>query len=185
MLNNNYWNQNSLQWLYLPLLILFISFAGETKAARFELSFEMSTGTMLDMNLQGILQADNNSVVVTDIDTVKVDNVAQSIQNSDFGSTAFVGTGVASPALLSLNGSILDFIFCLNGSCLDGASFDNAFAFLSFAGYAGTGIFEDLPGNYTSLNSQNYSLVPEPHALSLLLIGFVLLRQNSRELRKN
>ncbi len=185
MLNNNYWNQNSLQWLYLPLLILFISFAGETKAARFELSFEMSTGTMLDMNLQGILQADNNSVVVTDIDTVKVDDVAQSLQNSDFGSVTFFNTGIASPTLLSLNGSILDFVFCLNGSCLDSAFLDNAFAFLSFSGFTGTGIYEDIPGNFTSLNSQNYSLVPEPHVLSLLLIGFVLVRQNSRELRKN
>jgi hypothetical protein len=186
MLNSNYWNQISPQWRYLPLLVLFILFAGETKAAHYNLSFDMSTGSELTMSLQGDLQADNNSVIVTGINTVKVNNATQPLQNSIFDSlTFFAMGGEASPALLSLDGTLLDFVFCLSNTC-DSNGFSNGFFFSSSfsesssIAYFGLGVFEDKLGEPTTLDSQNYRLVPEPQVLSLLIIGFALLSQNSR-----
>ncbi len=172
MLNKNYWNQVSRQWIYLPLLFICILSTGETKAATFDLSYTLSTGSQLDVDLQGILQADNNSVIITDIDAVEFDGVSFTSQINFFDSISHLSDPtIGLPPVLSLDGTVLDFIACFTMACNDGfAFFADDFNPPAYLGGLSFGLTQSLV-----VNNQNYSLVPEPYTLPLLLLGLMIM----------
>jgi hypothetical protein len=149
--------------------------AGAASAATFNLSYTSSAGT-ITATVEGTLQPDNNTVFVS------------SISNPIFnGSPApalpFLGTfdppniPPSGQAVLSLDGSVLNFlactdVFCSDGFLLDPTIFSSGF---SYGGIAGEPI--DLA---------NYSLTPatpEPATvlglLSVAGVGFLSKRQKS------
>jgi hypothetical protein len=152
-------------------------------AATFNFSYTSSLGT-ITATVDGTLQPDNNTVFVS------------SISNTTFnGSPApalpltgsFVGS-LTVQAVLSLDGSGLDFIACDNTSCNNnGFGFFLTFigddAFLSSPAY-GNNLELFVPANY-SLTTAAPTTVPEPATvLGLLSVAGVGLLCKGRKLEK-
>jgi len=158
-------------------------------AATFNFSYTSSAGT-ITATLDGTLQPDNNTVFVS------------SISNTTFnGSPApalpFVGSfagvissgSVTGQAVLSLDGSGLDFIACNTTNCNDGFGFLPAgiiFPVDLFASGAGYGSVSEpfVITNY-SLTPAGTTTVPEPATvLGLLSVAGVGLLCKGRKLEK-
>jgi hypothetical protein len=147
-------------------------------AATFNFSYTSSLGT-ITATVDGTLQPDNNTVFVS------------SISNTTFnGSPApalpltgsFVGS-LTVQAVLSLDGSGLDFIACVTTVC------DNGFAFLPPGVFAAEVFIASLAygASFEPFILANYSLttVPEPATvLGLLSVAGVGLLCKGRKLEK-
>ncbi|NCQ97901.1 MAG: PEP-CTERM sorting domain-containing protein [Microcystis aeruginosa L211-101] len=175
------------QYFNKPLTVALATVATATlapvaSAATFNFSYTSSTGT-ITATVDGTLQPDNNTVFVS------------SISNPTFNgfpapALPFVGTvsNINAQAVLSLDGSGLDFIACDNTSCNNnGFGFFLTFigddAFLSSPAY-GNNLELFVPANY-SLTTAAPTTVPEPATvLGLLSVAGVGLLCKGRKLEK-
>jgi len=137
-------------------------------AATFNFSYTSSLGT-ITATVDGTLQPDNNTVFVS--------------------SVAFVSGSLTGQAVLSLDGSGLDFIACNTTNCNDGFGFLPAgiiFPVDLFASGAGYGSVSEpfVITNY-SLTPAGTTTVPEPATvLGLLSVAGVGLLCKGRKLEK-
>ena len=164
--------------------------AQSASAATFNFSYTSSAGT-ITATVDGTLQLDNNTVFVSSISNTTF-NGSPAPALPFIGSyldTILAGNVVTGQAVLSLDGSGLDFVACNTTNCIDG------FAFLPAGLIAPVDLFASGDG-YGSLGSgepfvlANYSLtpagtptVPEPATvLGLLSVAGVGLLCKGRKL---
>ena len=154
-------------------------------AATFNFSYTSSAGT-ITATVDGTLQLDNNTVFVSSISN-------PTFNGSPAPALPFVGSYldsifggvVTGQAVLSLDGSGLDFIACNTTNCIDGFGFLPAGfiapvdLFASSDGYGSTG------GEVVVLANYSLTTVPEPATvLGLLSVAGVGLLCKGRKLEK-
>jgi hypothetical protein len=175
-----------------PLLAaaLGLSFAmPQAEAALFNFSYTAAVGTLSGV-IDGTLQGDNNTVIVTSVlDFLTVNGVPG--PSLPFVISWDAGSGLNSGALptLTLDGSYLDFAACEvdcisdNGFALGVGNLVSAGGFPAYA--ANPGAFGGLGGGLELFNAASYSLtpaaVPVPATLPLLAIGGLGLAARRRK----
>jgi hypothetical protein len=155
------------------------SLSGVASAATFNLSYTSSAGT-ITATIDGTLQPDNNTVIVSYVSN-------PTFNGSPAPALPFLGSGntftLGQPALLSLDGSGLDFLACTDSVCSDG------FLLSAFFGFASGGSFGNsgepfVLANY-SLTPAGTHTVPEPTTvlglLSIAGVGLLSKRQKSEK----
>jgi hypothetical protein len=161
--------------IFYPLALMTVAtatFAEVASAATFNFSYTSSVGT-ITATLDGTLQPDNNTVIVSSVTN-------PTFSGSPAPALPFLGSGstftLGQPALLSLDGSILDFLACTDDACTDGFLLSSALDLFN-SGTAFGAAFE-------SIVLANYSLtpagVPEPGSiigLAALGLGFMGLKR--------
>lgn len=155
-------------------------------AATFNFSYTSSLGT-ITATVDGTLQPDNNTVFVSSISNTTFNGSpapALPLTGSYLNSILAGGGVVTGQAVLSLDGSGLDFAACSPTNC------NNGFGFLPAGIIAPVDLFASS-GGYGSVNEAfvitNYSLttVPEPATvLGLLSVAGVGLLCKGRKLEK-
>lgn len=155
-------------------------------ASTFKLEYEFDTNQFV-ADIDGVLQADGNTVFVTSVTNMLVNGAAAPAFGfvSSATDTVSVAAGVPvttpTPSTLTLDGSDLDFIACLTSACLSG------FVFVSESVFSGTGSNQLIFSIGLDVNSvrlafvgpfvpANYALtevnaVPLPASALLLLAG--------------
>lgn len=159
-------------------------------AATFNFSYTSSLGT-ITATVDGTLQPDNNTVFVSSISNTTFNGSAAPALPfvGSFVDRILAGGVVTGQAVLSLDGSGLDFIACNTTNCNDGfgflpagfiAPFDS---FLSGAGYGS--VSEPFVITNYSLTPAGTTTVPEPATvLGLLSVAGVGLLCKGRKLEK-
>jgi hypothetical protein len=154
-------------------------------AATFNLSYTSSAGT-ITATVDGTLQPDNNTVFVSSISNTTFNgSPAPALPFIGSAFDFFVNNFPTGQAVLSLDGSGLDFATCNNTFCDDG------FAFLPPGVIAPFTVFASGPA-YGAVSPQpfvlaNYSLTPVPEpatVLGLLSVAGVGLLCKGRKLEK-
>ena len=149
--------------------------APTAQAASFALTYELEGGAVLTATIEGTLQGDNNTVLVTGISDVTVNAFALPPFASVDAFSEFAGGPPADPVLTLNGGPVMDFVACATAICDAGFLFAvGPPANLSFGG---NDVFdsEGLPVETIELfNSDRYSLValatvPGPATLLLLV----------------
>jgi hypothetical protein len=152
-------------------------------AATFNFSYTSSLGT-ITATVDGTLQPDNNTVFVSSISNTTFNGSPAPALPLTGSFVAFVSGSLTGQAVLSLDGSGLDFIACNTTNCNDGFGFLTAGIifpvdlFASGAGYGSVSVGEPFV-------LANYSLttVPEPATvLGLLSVAGVGLLCKGRKL---
>ncbi len=160
------------------LALLAMSAATLTHAAPVAYDFEytLAGGSVLAGTLIGELQGDANTVLVDSIaDFVTFNGIAgPSLPVVDSVSNFFGGSGA--PAVVSLDGSVIDLIACIDATCSDGFLFEGPGTTLGSPIFFGGASFGPATEGYApgrwSLEAQ-VTAVPEPSALALA--GLALL----------
>ncbi|MCS6812242.1 MAG: hypothetical protein NZ772_01520 [Cyanobacteria bacterium] len=95
-------------------------------AASFRFSYTLEAGDILSGTLEGNLQGDGNTVVVSSITSPSFNNVlGPSLPVTRSFVQAFHSFGSSSaPATVSLNGLVMDILTCSNAFCLNGFAID-------------------------------------------------------------
>jgi hypothetical protein len=159
------------------------SLSGVASAATFNLSYTSSAGT-ITATIDGTLQPDGNTVIVSSVSN-------PTFNGSPAPALPFVSSfntfPVEGPALLSLDGSGLDFAACTDSICSDGFIFSSLWSIfasgLSF-GDVSSGGEPFVLANY-SLTPTGTPAVPEPATvLGLLSIAGVGYLSKSRKQEK-
>jgi len=152
-------------------------------AATFNLSYTSSTGT-ITATVDGTLQPDNNTVFVSSISNTTFNgSPAPALPFIGSAFDFFVNNFPTGQAVLSLDGSGLDFASCVTTVCDDGFSFlpPGVFAVEFFA--SGTSYGQ----SFEPFVLANYSLTPVPEpatVLGLLSVAGVGLLCKGRKLEK-
>lgn len=147
------------------------------RAAIFDFSYELAGGDILAGQMEGILQADNNTIVVDAVlDFVTLNGVpAPSLPSVFSVDEEFVGLPGPLDPIVTLDGSFMDLLACTSPQCFDGFLFavDNFAANNWFGGpvYNDGGSYGG--GTFEPYSQSNWSMtaVPLPATLPLLLIG--------------
>jgi hypothetical protein len=161
------------------------SLAGVTRAASFNFSYRESGGTITAI-LEGTLQGDNDTVLVTSVGSPRFNGSPASPVPFVGTYTSFASGSILSPGILSLSGSTVDFIACTINDpvlpCTDGFVFvpANFFGpspiFASQGSYGGDRVANFLAANY-SLTPVSSTAVPEPGlATAVVVTGLGFLR---------
>jgi len=159
-------------------------------AATFNFSYTSSLGT-ITATVDGTLQPDNNTVFVSSISNTTFNGSPAPALPLTGSIVAFVSGSLTGQAVLSLDGSGLDFIACNTTNCNDGFGFlpSNAIIgnttdlFASGGGYGST--FEPFVLANYSLTPAGTPTVPEPATvLGLLSVAGVGLLCKGRKLEK-
>ena len=171
------------------LAVLMLSGAGPlfvpatAHAALFALSIEDPSGTVtITARIEGALQSDNNTVLVSGISDVTVNGAAAPAITFFDARSEFIGDVPAADPLLTLDGGpVIDFIACAAG-CAEGflLHFDDDDDLFSTSN-----AFGGIP---TSFRDSDYSLVavatvPGPAGVGLVSLGLgalALLRRRAR-----
>lgn len=145
----------------------------QAEAAFFDFSYTLSGGGVLAGQLDGTLQADNNTLFVNSVPDFVTFNGSNG-PSLPFVSSVddFINITPGSIPTLTLDGSFMDFIACTNNSCVDGFAFavGNGFA-------AATGLNSYNSGNsfgtvFEPYNAANWKIniraVPTPTTTWLL-----------------
>ncbi|MEI6418073.1 MAG: PEPxxWA-CTERM sorting domain-containing protein [Sphingomonadales bacterium] len=143
----------------------------------------------LSGQFDGTLQGDNNSIIVSSLSNLKLNNVA--VPDLPFLNSVlalYSLSGPSSPAKLSLDGSGMDFAACLTQSC-------NQFGIAFFPGHpqlftvplywtspAYGNAFQPFDANNWSVTSLG-GPVPEPASWAMLIAGFGLAGAAARRRR--
>ncbi len=157
-------------------------------AATFNFSYTSSLGT-ITATVDGTLQPDNNTVFVSSISNTTFNGSPAPALPLTGSIVAFVSGSLTGQAVLSLDGSGLDFIACNTTNCNDGFGFLPAgiiFPVDLFASGAGYGSVSEpfVITNY-SLTPAGTTTVPEPATvLGLLSVAGVGLLCKGRKLEK-
>ncbi len=147
-------------------------------AATFNFSYTSSLGT-ITATVDGTLQPDNNTVFVSSISNTTFNGSPAPALPLTGSIVAFVSGSLTGQAVLSLDGSGLDFIACNTTNCNDG------FGFL-LDQFASVGGYGSLTGGELFVLA-NYSLTPVPEpatVLGLLSVAGVGLLCKGRKLEK-
>jgi hypothetical protein len=150
-------------------------------AASFSFSYTSSLGTIA-AKVDGTLQPDNNRVFVSSIGNTTFNGSPPLALPFTASFVAFVSGSLTGQAVLSLDGSVLDFVACDSMSCDS-----SGFGFLPPNGIIGNKIdlFASLGDHPEPFVLANYSLttVPEPATvLGLLSVAGVGLLCKGRKL---
>lgn len=161
-------------------------------AATFNFSYTSSLGT-ITATVDGTLQPDNNTVFVSSISNTTFNGSAAPALPFVGSLAGFISSGsVTGQAVLSLDGSGLDFAACDNTACdSSGFGFSPAGSIASVDLFVSLGGYGSLPGGELIVLA-NYSLtpagtptVPEPATvLGLLSVAGVGLLCKGRKLEK-
>lgn len=147
-------------------------------AATFNFSYTSSLGT-ITATVNGTLQPDNNQVFVSSLSDLTFNGTPRPALPFVAPYSSFFGSGLTN-AVLTLNGSGLDFVGCLDSSCdADGFGFvppgpfgNPNTAFVSVGAYGDTGRPEAYNAANYSLTPASSPSVPEPSAVvGLALVG--------------
>ncbi len=150
------------------------------QASFFNLSYTLTAGGLLEAELEGNLQIDGNTVIITAINDAQFNGAPTPGPLNFFDSLSNLDISSGLPPRLSLDGSsALDFIACFTPACFGGFLFDTVIfnppnpIFLSspFFGSA----FEPLNGSYSLEAVQDPQAVPEPQIMPLFLISVLVL----------
>ncbi len=165
--------------LFLCALALLACVSTRAATVVFDFVYQSTFGPLIGQ-LDGELQADGNTVIVTSVHNFAVFDGAALSFSTPYVDSVF-GTTLPGPAMVTLDGTGMDFTACASSQCLEG------FAFLTpgfgLSGYGASPIatasFFGLE-TYTPSNwSMSYAtIVPSPSTLALLaaaLTGWVLL----------
>lgn len=143
------------------------AFTQAAEAASFNFAYTLGTGETLSGMLEGEVQGDNDTVVVSDITMLMFDGSPL----FDIGFIA-ADSNFTPPGIVSLTGTPanMDIIACPDSDCFEGFLF-NSTSFLS--SFAGNEAF--APSNW-SLTAKSVESVPEPSTIiSLAMVGGSLL----------
>lgn len=152
----------------------------QAEASLFNFSYTLAGGDVIAGQVDGTLQADNNTLVVNSVLDFATFNGVDGPSLPFVSSTdTFLGVTPGLSPTLTLDGSFLDFVTCTDAACSDGFSFNagNAFA-LIFAGgvpvyNSGTSFGNGIePFNIANWNIQA-AAVPTPAAIWLLGSGLL------------
>lgn len=146
----------------------------QAEAATFSFSYNISSGSTLSGLLDGILQADNNTVVVNSIqDFVTLNGVdwpaLPFVSSMDVKNNLTVGL---SPTF-TLDGSFMDLVACTSSACNDGFVFA---ANSLTSSRTGANLFESSTGGVDEFDPDEWQLravnnVPTAATLPLLTLG--------------
>lgn len=180
----------------MAVIALAIAWAPSANAtlATYDFSYTFSGGVdVLTGTLDGTLQPDNNTVVVSAITNAAFDGVpgpALPYLNSLEGFLSLPGF----PPVASLDGSILDFISCTDATCSDGFLLDSQGVFSAgtpevITGLSFGAIRDEIydPARW-SMTAVAVTAVPEPGTIGLIvsgIFGLALLRRRSGRARPN
>ena len=145
----------------------------------FNFSYTLAGGDVIAGQVDGTLQADNNTLVVNSVlDFATFNGVDGPSLPFVVSTDTFTGLtpNFLSPTL-TLDGSFMDFIACTDGSCNDGFSFNvgNSFSLLAGGGtplYNSGATFGDKIEPFNTAN-WNIQAVPTPAAIWLLGSGLI------------
>ncbi|MBE9075692.1 PEP-CTERM sorting domain-containing protein [Microcystis sp. LEGE 08355] len=156
-------------------------------AATFNFSYTSSLGT-ITATVDGTLQPDNNTVFVSSISNTTFNgSPAPALPlTGSYVDSILAGGVVTGQAVLSLDGSGLDFVACNTTNCNDGFGFLPAGLIGPVDLFASVGGYGSLPGGEPFVLA-NYSLTPVPEpatVLGLLSVAGVGLLCKGRKLEK-
>ncbi len=159
--------------LAIAIIALAIASAAPANATPYDFSYTFSNGVdVLAGTLDGTLQPDNNTVVISAITSAAFDGVtgpALPYLNSLEG---FLNLPGFFPPVASLNGSILDFLSCTDASCSDGFLFDSQGVFSSGTPEVITGLsFGSIRDEVYAPARWSMTAVPEPGTIGLFVTG--------------
>lgn len=150
----------------------------QAEASLFNFSYTLAGGDVIAGQVDGTLQADNNTLVINSVLDFATFN---GVDGPSLPFVASVDTFInITPGLsptLTLDGSFMDFIACTDGSCNDGLSFNagNSFSLLVAGGtpvYNSGAAFGNTLEPFNTAN-WNIQAVPTPAAIWLLGSGLI------------
>jgi hypothetical protein len=149
--------------------VLGTGLADAADAAVWNFSYQ-SSSVLLAGQLEGTLQPDGNTVVISAIVGTPTVNGSPAVPLPFVNSYANYLISIIANPVVTLDGSAMDFLACTSGACIDGFFF-----FADPGGSFGGGdsfgsVFEPFDANSWSL-----SLVPEPASWALMIAGFGLV----------
>jgi hypothetical protein len=149
-----------------------VGFAGSAEAASFNFSYTSQNGNILAGMLEGELQADNDTVIVSSITMPTLNGGAlPEIDSIDSASNFIVFSGM--DPVVSFSGAVMDIYACYN-NCSNSFGFGPPFIFASDPTYSLNFAFEPFNASNWQLTAKATESVPEPASmLGLLAVGAV------------
>lgn len=147
----------------------------------FDFSYQLANGDILAGQLEGTLQADNNTIVVSSIpDFVTLNGVPGPSLPLVESVDEFYVAGSGLNPVVTLDGSFMDFIACNNLIACDDALVFAVGNLVSVSFHGGDPLYQAGPsfgGTLEDYIQENWSItvVPEPEAYAMMLVGLVLI----------
>ncbi|MEM6904784.1 MAG: VPLPA-CTERM sorting domain-containing protein [Pseudomonadota bacterium] len=148
--------------------------ASTAHAVVFDLSYTLESGQVLTADIEGILQGDMNTVIVSGVTNAALDGVlgAEIVVVNSF-SDVFIGS--TAPPVLTLDGTALDFV-AFDAAEFDGFSFDTValqFGSPLFTSGSSYGATRDLynPANYSLTAASATIPIPATAWLMIAALG--------------
>ncbi len=163
--------------------------AAPVPAATYNFSYTDGTGGLLFGQVRGTIQADSDSVLVSQLLSVNY-NWMPAFALPFLGSGTDYATALSTMSLptfsgqpiLSLSGTRNDFLACNTADCDDGFTFVPAGAVFPVTVYASGDAFGQIMEPYEVTN-WSMSAVPEPASWAMLIAGFGLTGATLRRRR--
>jgi hypothetical protein len=145
---------------------------------RYNFSYEQVFGSVISGEIVGTLQADDDTVLVSEIRNPLFDGLpAPALPVIDSVTNVFDNPTQPVPATVSLSGAVMDLFVCTDNACSSGFFLDD-FSGVHFAGGAYGNVLEAYDPARWSLTP-----VPLPAALPMLAAGIAALGLMRRRVR--
>jgi hypothetical protein len=149
------------------------------QATLFDFSYELAGGDILAGQVEGVLQGDNNSVVVSSVlDFATFNGIPGPSLPFVESLDEYFGLGGPLDPIFTLDGSFMDLIACTNSGCFDGFLFAAGSAYAAVVGVPLYNSGISFGAAYEPFDAGRWTLqaVPLPATLPLLLIGAAGIR---------
>jgi hypothetical protein len=178
-------------WISGAVAVLFFAASVQTASAEqiINYSYTDNHGITYSGQMDGTLQADNNTFLVTALGPYTVDGnqgaalpFLESYDTLDFGSPN--GYGNLNEAAVTLNGSYMDFAACTDDQCSAGYGMAVNDAITSITGMdfvTYTFLGEVDTGTFNANGSWNAQIVPEPGSVVLMSIALLAIALRRRK----
>ncbi|MBZ8181450.1 PEP-CTERM sorting domain-containing protein [Oscillatoria salina] len=149
--------------------------ANSAEAASFNFSYTLQNGDILSGMLEGEVQADNDTVIVSEISMASFNDVLGPELTLIESFFEFL-TGTPGVPTVSFSGSVMDIIACGTSNCSDGFLFEGSGSLFGTPAYSSGFSYGNTFDNYNperwQLTAKNVTSVPEPASLlGLLAVG--------------